>query len=69
MDRKWSSHEPPVQNFHHDVGSPTCLVSNCTWCSLVEVLYEVLPFPVSTSVRLVLDFTWGSPFNPTPQAL
>jgi hypothetical protein len=40
-----------------------------TWCSLVEVLYEILPFPVSTSVHLVLEFTWGSPFNPTSKAL
>jgi hypothetical protein len=69
FDRRWSSHDSLVQDFPHHVGNPTCLGSNCTWCSLVEVQYGVLPFPVSTSVHLVLDFTWGSPFNPTNQAL
>jgi len=69
FDRRWPSHDSLVQDFPYHVGIPTCLVSNCTWCSLVEVQYGVLPFPVSTSVCLVLDFTWGSPFNPTNQAL
>jgi hypothetical protein len=64
----WSSHDSPVQIIDHHVGCPTCLVLNYTWCSPIEVLYEVLPFPESTSVHLVHDFTWGSPFNPTYQA-
>jgi len=57
------------QDPHHHVGVPTCLVSKCTWCSLVWIQYEVLPFPVSISVHLVLGYTWGSPFRPTNRAL
>ena len=35
---------------------PTCLVLNCTWCSLNNILYCVLPFPVGSPTCLLLIF-------------